>query len=328
MSKKLIAVASAAALALAALVGAPASAATFAVAVTENVGGTGSAADPFTINVPTANVVRGQLSTETNGGSSGSSAVKIEVTASLATNTTTATATGGIKLVTTADELADNKPATTGTASFSAVGATVTFYATNTSTTAGTVTITEGGNTRVIYIKGLSTGGYTLALTGPTSAAQGGSYKMVATVTDMFGNPTTGLTAASFNTSGSGAVAAAIVETVAATSLTSGVYNVTAPVGSIATAGPGLITLALIAPQTAVAAFGDLTDSATLVVNSTDPAAALTAAQSQVATLTAQVATLTAQLAASRTKANSVTKKRWNALVRAHRALGGTAKLK
>ncbi len=310
MSKKLIAVASATALALAALVGAPASAATFAVQVTENVGGTGSAADPYTINVPTQNVVRGQTAAESAGGISASSAIKIEVTSSLATNTTSATATGAVKLVTTADEEADNKPATTGATTFSAVGATVTFYATNTSTTTGTVTISEGGNIRVIHIKGVSTGGYNLKVTGSASAAQGGSYKMVATVTDMFGNPTTGLNADSFNTSGSGSVATAIAETVAATSTTSGVYNITAPVGSIVSAGPGLITLTLVKPMTEVTAFGDLTDSATLVVNSADPAAALETAQ-------AQVAALTAQLANSRSKATSVTKKRFNTLARA-----------
>ena len=51
-------------------------------------------------------------------------------------------------------------------------------------------------------------------------------------------------------------------------------------------------------------------------------------AAAQVTALTAQVAALQAQIAGMRTKANSVTKKRWNKLVRAHRALGGSAKLK
>ena len=309
MSKKLIAVASAAALALAALVGAPASAATFAVAIAESVTGTGSSADPVIINVPTGNVVRGTtVTTDTT-------AVKFTVTASSATNTTTVTATGGVKLVTEADE-ALNKAATTGSATLSLIGATPIFYATNTSTNAGTVTIAEGGNTRVVYVKGLSTVGYTLTLTGAASGAIGGSYKMVATVTDSFGNPTSGLT--TFVESGSGSVAASPSATVAETATGSGVYNITLATGSISTGGAGLATVALNVDdkQTEVAAFGDASHSATLVINAIDPAAALVTAQAQVAALTTQVAALQAQAADMRTKARSVTKKKYNTLAR------------
>jgi len=300
MSKKLIAVASAAALALAALVGAPASAATFGVAITENVAGSGSSADPYTVNVATANVVRGStVTTDTT-------AVKFVVTQSSSTNTTTVTATGGVKLISEADE-ALNKAASFGATTLTGVGATYTFYASNNSTTAGTVTIVEGGNTRVVHLKGVSTLGYKVVLSGAANAANGGGYKMVATVTDSFGNPTSGLTA--FDESGAGSVGASPVGTVVETATGSGVYNISLPAGTIsADGGPGLVTVALATAnkQTEVTALGTAAHTATRVINATDPATALATAQAQVASLTALVAAKV-----SKAKYNKLARK-WN----------------
>ena len=306
MSKKLIAVASAAALALAALVGAPASAATFGVVVAETVGGTGSASDAFTVNVPTGNVIRGEtVTTDTT-------AAKFTVTPTSSTSTISISSTGGVKLVSSADE-ALNKAATFGATSLTGIGATYTFYATTNSTTAGTVTVVEGGNTYVAYVKGVSAKGYVITVTGPTTGAVGGSYKMVATVKDMFGNPTSGLTASSFTVTGAGSVGASITETSVETGTGTGVYNLSAPTGSIATAGPGLFTVTLAAAakyDENEVAFGDITDAATLVISSADSATALAAAQSQITALQASIAALTADYNALAKKWNKGKKKK------------------
>jgi hypothetical protein len=305
MSKKLIAVASAAALALAALVGAPASAATFGVVVSENVAGSGSASDAYTVNVATGNVIRGEaVTTDTT-------AVKFVVTPTSSTSTISVSATGGVKLLSSSDE-ALNKAATYGSSSLTGIGASYTFYAANQSTTAGTVTVVEGGNTYIANIKGISAKGYTITLTGAATASVGGSYKMVATVKDMFGNPTTALTAASFDVTGSGSADATITETSTETGTGTGVYNLSAPVGSFDSAGPGLITVTLVAGAVFdenATAFGDRTDAATLIVNSADSAVALQAAQSQITTLQASVAALTADYNALATKYNKLVKK-------------------
>jgi hypothetical protein len=285
MSKKLIAVASAAALALSALVATPASATAFAVTVTEAVSGSGSVATPYLVNVPTGDIVRGEtVTTDTT-------AVKFVVTPTSNTNTISVAATGAVMLQTAADE-ALAKKASAGSKTLTGIGASYTFYAHTTSTTTGTVTVTEGGNTYVANVKGVSAKAYTISLTGPAIAAAGGSYRMVATVKDMFGNPTSGLTASSFTTTGAGSVGATITETAAETATGSGVYNLVAPTGSIATSGSGLITVTLAAgalwDENAVA-FGDRTTAASLVVNASDPATSLAGANSQIAALTAQI---------------------------------------
>jgi hypothetical protein len=71
----------------------------------------------------------------------------------------------------------------------------------------------------------------------------------------------------------------------------------------------------------AVTAFGTPSKSLFFTVSATDLQAANAALQAQVAALQAQIADM-------RTKARSVTLKRWNDLVMRHRALGGSAKLK
>jgi hypothetical protein len=142
---------------------------------------------------------------------------------------------------------------------------------------------------------------------------------MVATVKDMFGNPTSGLTASSFTVTGAGSATTAITETSVETGIGTGVYNLSAPTGTFATAGPGLITVTLAAAAVYdenEVAFGDITSAATVIVNSADSATALAAAQSQITALQANVTALTAQLAVSRLIENSVTQKKYNTLAR------------
>ena len=326
MSKKLIAVASAAALALTALVAAPSMAADgdFSVTVTTSVSGTGADAttNAMLINVPTSNVIR------TTGGTTGTSAITFTVAATTSTGAVTATSTGGVKLMTPTTLALATTTSATGSQSLSvaAVGYAAVIHATNTSTTAGTVTISNGGNTVTYYVAGKTTKGYTITATGGSNASTGVDYVVSINVKDMFGNPVKGLADTAFTAAGIGAFAAS--PTVNSTQLVesatvAGLYTYTVLGAEVTTSGSGIvaITLAGTSADTQVTAFGTRSLTANVLVNASSPATTIAALQ-------AQVAALQAQLDASRPKADSVTKKRWNKLVRAHRALGGSAKLK
>jgi hypothetical protein len=294
MSKKLIAVASAAALALSALVSIPANAAAFAVDVIGETAGTTGAtsATALTISVPTDDVFR---STNT---------LEFAVTATTATGAVTATATGSVRLL-TAEQYADADSTTkTGTNSVSvaAAGGLVSIYAYNTSVENGTVTISNGGNTVVYNVKGIAGKAYKMTVKADSSASKGIDFKLSATVVDMFGNPVTTLVIGDFAETGFGAFASPTLSQVSASK---GVYNLKL---TPAESGAGLLTITLGAGVLAdeVTAFGDLADSVTLSVNSVDPA-------TQIASLTAQVAALQASLQASVTKAKyNKLAKRWN----------------
>jgi hypothetical protein len=314
MSKKLIAVASATALALSALVGvAPASATAFAVTVNGEVAGTGSDAttNALTVEVPTQDLIRKSA----NASAAFNSAIEFDVTATTSTGAVTATATGGVKLL-NATQLADaDTTSKSGAQSLTvaAVANNAKIYAFTTSTTAGTVTISNGGNTTTYFLRGLSTKGYKLTLNAASAATKGVDYKFTASVVDMFGNPTSGLAIANFVMTGLGAFASDAdgnaTETESAT--TKGTYTITIPGSDVSSSGAGLATVVL---TTAVYtenedAFGKTDVTKTLSVNSVDPTTQITA-------LTAQVAALTAQLAASRPMATSVTKKKYNTLAR------------
>jgi hypothetical protein len=314
MSKKLIAVASAAALALSALVGvAPANANTFAVAVSNDSGtspaqvAAGKSADGVTaatsynVNVPSSDVIR------SNGTAGETTALKFDVTTTTARGQVDVTATGGVRLI-TADELAAGAKVATGKTSLTdfSANSVLTFYAITTSTTAGTVVVSNAGNSKTVYVAGESDWAYKLNLSAPASVALGGDIKITGTVKDAFGNDLTAeLTSGDFDLTGIvGATGGTLTYTASTKSYE---FKYTAPT----TATPVAIQIKLNAANTPtkVTAFGDPVASAFFTVNATD----LTA---QVAALTAQVAALQAQLANSRPKANSVTKKRYNTLAR------------
>jgi hypothetical protein len=298
MSKKLIAVASAAALALSALVGLPANASAFAVTPTGQTAGTGAtAATAFTVNVPTSDVMRYSAT------ASQTSTIKFAVTATTATGAVTATATGSVRLL-TQEQLDDtaNTDSKTGTTSVSvaAAGFAASIYAYNTSVENGTVTISNGGNTVVYNVKGIAGKAYKMTITSDSTASKGIDFKLAATVVDMFGNPVTGLVEDNFQESGFGAFAS---PTLTLVSGSKGVYNLKLQPGA---SGAGLLTVKLASGVLAAEeelSFGKLADSVTVSVNSADPAA-------QIAALTAQVAALQASLQAT------VTKKKYNKLAR------------
>ena len=324
MSKKLIAVASAAALALSALVVMPtvatATPGPFAVAITGEVTADAArdgstSAKALQISVPTSDVLR--FTALQPAGPGTGSVIKLVVTTPGASDAITVTSTGAVKVVTDTvfDETAPAPTSASGVQSLTDAAATgtATIYAYTTSTAVGTVVVSAAGSSRTIFIAGLSTFAYKAAFTGPTSVAPGGKATLTGTVKDMFGNDlTTALETADFSVTAVGGSAA---------NLTDGgadwAYNATTKVYTIKhvardTAGSYALSLNVDTASknaTKVTAFGDLALTAFFSITANDPTV-------QIAALTAQVTALQAQLEASRPKATSVTKKKYNTLAR------------
>jgi hypothetical protein len=342
MSKKLIAVASAAALALTGLVVMPTVAtAVGPFAVSTSVSDTlsraastadGSTADKeLTILVPSQDVLRlndmGVPANSTTG-----TLLRFKVTTPAGGAAVTATAAGGgAKLVTQAQVTKGDLTTASGTASISVTSDSsgeVTVYAYTTSTSDSTITIASGSNSKIIYMKGVTAdaNAYKLNFTAsPSATAASGKVKFTGTVADMFGNLLT-LEAADLVVDGIGGDLAAN-EPLVDWAQNSTTKVVTFEVVNRSTTGAAAMNLkagsnlGATGVFTKVTAFGDPVQNQFFTLTAVDLSAQVTA-------LTAQVAALQAQLEASRPKATSVTKKRYNTLVRAHRALGGTATLK
>jgi hypothetical protein len=320
MSKKLIAVAAAAALALTGLVASPASAGetyTFSVTpkgqITAALGNTTDA--PLSINVPSQDALRYNVQTFGTGALT-ASALRLDIQAVATSSAVRIVATGGVRLVTdTAFATAAGKKTAAGVASLDLVSnntdeGLVTVYAFTTSTEVGTVTVTNGGNTKVLYVKGnnLITYAYNINFSAPSTADVSGDIEVTGSITDAFGNKIEGQATNPFTGSGlftpptffgaANALSDAPDDwTESATSKGTYTFSVTTK----ATAGQGAIGLT-IAPVK-VAAFGDPKSSQFLTFNTASLA-------SQITALTAQVAALQA------TVAKRVTKKRYNTLAR------------
>jgi len=295
MSKKLIAVASAAALALTALVGvAPAMAAPAGALTDFTVGqtGTGTAAAPYLISVPSANtlVAATNAVTYTISGLATSDVVRVDTT-------------GGIKIM---SDISLFSSATTGV-NVSTLGTTT--YSTTkenatsivlklftTSTTAGTIVMTTTRTglsaTSTTYLKGtVTTGGeHTIsAVSGvPATMAKFATAALTFTVKDVFGNAVEN--------------DVSILALSAQTNLSAITWDATAKVYKTTLTAPSAGTFATTIDTGAADVDGlpDASGSAVLVVNSTGVA-------SQITALTAQVTALTADY-------NALAKK-WNARV-------------
>jgi hypothetical protein len=318
MSKKLIAVASAAALALSALVGiAPASATALSVAVTGNAatpsGQTESngtlATKAYSVNVPSADVIR--YGTETAATNTTGTALRLVVTKSSATATVTLTPTAGVRLF-SETAYADSPTVAKGSTAAitdSANSASVTYYAITTSTAAGTVVVADsGGSSQTIHIKGLSRTPYKMLLTAPATAAIDGDIVIKGKVQDAFGND---LTTALSVTAGAGfdyTTVGATINTGATKTLYSSTtkeytFTFTAPDEATGTA----IQIALTDDftPTKVTAFGTPVSAQFFAVSIVD--------------LAAQVTALTAQVAALKADYNALAAK-WNARVASKKA--------
>jgi hypothetical protein len=324
MSKKLIAVAAAAALALTGLVAAPASANyTFGVTATGQIGaGAGNnAADPLSINVASQNVLRlndGPNATVASGISL--SVIRLEVQASTTSATVRATATGGAKLLTQAQWNAATKTTATGTSSVEVTSGSsdglVNIYVYTTSTAVETVTVTQGANSRVFYVEGANAlaYAYNVSFTAPATADVSGVLTVTGSITDVFGNKIEGLTGAagdnlSLTLFGTASAVSTTPATAVWTESTTNPGTYTFGIDTGAVAGQGAVGIAPKVAPTSIAALGAPKGGQFLTFNTASLA-------DQVTALTAQVAALTAQLAESRPKATSVTKKRFNTLAR------------
>ena len=206
MSKKLFAAATAAALALTALVGVAPASANFAFGVTAN-GQTSTASGanetgPLAINVPSQDVLRLDESTPAAGASTTASVIRLDIQASTTSTAVRVVATGGIKVLSETQWSATTKRTATGTASLDTTSRSdtgrVNVYVYTTSTAAGSVTITQGGNSRVLWVKGANTLGYAYnsSFTAPSTADVSGNLIFTGSLTDVFGNKIVGLTGA------------------------------------------------------------------------------------------------------------------------------------
>ena len=332
MSKKLIAIASAAALALTGLVVMPTVATAvgpFAVStsVSDTLSRAGATADgstatkELTILVPSQDVLRLNVD-DLPADSTTGTLLRFKVTTPAGGATVTATAAlGGAKLITQAQVDAGSLTTASGAASISVTSDTngaVTFYAYTTSTADSTITVSSGSNSKVLWVKGVSglLNSYKLNFTAsPVATAASGKITFTGTVTDMFGNVMSGVTSTSIRVNGIGGNLT--------TNLTAGKFSQNSTTGVVSfevtnrdTSGPAAINLIMTPALTAtegapvkVAAFGDPVGTQFFTVNAVDLSAQVTA-------LTAQVAALQAQMADMRTKARSVTKKKYNTLAR------------
>jgi hypothetical protein len=189
MSKKLIAVASAAALAITAFVGAPAFAAP-ATTITGAASGAGTSTDPYVETVPATNTI-----------ASGTNAVTITVSGLATGDVVRIDTTGTVKMVTSLTPYGTATTAidlsTVGVQTYSKTTTNtsdVVVYAFNTSTTAGTIvtTTTRTGLTAssTQYFKGSTDAEYNITeVSGvPATLANTKTAAITFRVTDVFGN--------------------------------------------------------------------------------------------------------------------------------------------
>jgi len=297
MSKKLIAVASAAALALSALVGvAPATAAMVtsgdtqpaaanSLLVTGSVSrtGTGTLADPYKVAAPvsglasSATTMRFSVST-----TAAPDALAVTVRASAPVSTTAAISDTTAVVLTGADAL---------TVTANASGA-AEFFAYPTSTTRGVVTITNDGDVTQVYITGTAGTAYDIGAVTLPAMEPSKTGVVVAVVTDAFGNATeTGTLTASLT--GTGSPTAADITYSATSKRWQGTQTAGANAGSLAL---GLSIAGLTATTAQKAAFGDPNNTYFGIIQ--------VAAAKTVAQLTAEITALQTQLAATTTKAS------------------------
>jgi len=320
MSKKLIAVASAVALALTGLV-ATSSVATVgpfdvitAQADTRSISSAnGSTGDlELTIPVPSQDVLR----FDDNAASTTGTLLRFKVVTPTAAAAITATAAlGGAKLVTQAQVTAGSLTTASGAQTLSLTsdsGGDATFYAYTTSTSDSTITVSSAGASEIVYMKGTTgkANAYKLEfVASPLSSAASGEITITGTVKDMFGNTFT-LAAGDVVVDGIGGnLTTGATQTEWAQNSTTRV--VTFKVANRSTTGSAALslkahtTLGISGVITKVTAFGDPITTNFFSVSAVD----LTA---QVTALTAEVAKLKADFNALAEKFNKKVKKAKN----------------
>jgi hypothetical protein len=308
MSKKLIAVASAAALALTALVAVPANATAISGVVIDAAASTSVSQTSNTSATAPISAMTSRTLDYNSPGSTSRNVVRYVVTTASATTVNVKSA-GGVKVI---KDLSDADgvvykidTAVAGTelsATTTSTLLTYTFYAFTTSTTAGSVVISTPSSTLTFYVKGVAGAAYNLGnVKFPTSIVQGqaevDSTAVVSyTLTDVFGNAITTGTAPTLTALGA----------TASTSTYSATRKVWEAVVYSATASNVAMSLNLTATDLSTNGFAKPVKTAFSSVSAADLA-------TQVTTLTAQVAALSATLATMVTAAkyNKLARK-WN----------------
>ena len=306
MSKKLIAVAAAAALALTGLVGvAPATAAMVTSGSTLQAGansllvtstvtrtGTGTLADPYKIAVPESGLATSGTTLRFEISTTAARAMTVTATSGIrlvatVTNTTAVVLTGADSLTVTAD----------------AAGA-AEFRVYPTSTTRGVVTITNDGDITQIYVTGIHGAPYDIGAVTLPSLEPSKEGVIVAAVTDAFGNAIDTVANQTLTVTRVGTGSPTSTDVVY--SATSKRWEGTVTAGSTAGQLAVSLTIAGLTATTAQkAAFGDPNNTYFGIIQ---VAAAKTVAQWQ-----AEVLALQTQLAATTTKAKyNKLAKRWN----------------
>ena len=289
MSKKLIAVASAAALALSALVAAPASGAAFAVTVTGGSGDAGiSSSAAKTINVPASDSLTNAWSTE--GNTTGTALRFVVATAADAAVSVTSTG-GGAKILTNAQYTATGASAptsATGATSLTATaaGESYTFWVTTTSTSTSTIVVSSAGSSSTLYVKGLAGLAYNVTATGPTFVQTSVAANVLVKATDIFGNAVSvGGNQISITYLGG------VSQNTTATAYRTATSDALVKVQGTDVGGPGAMTVTIAddarRAQADIAGFPDRSFTTFLSVNNSNPVTSLAALTAQVAALTA-----------------------------------------
>jgi hypothetical protein len=310
MSKKLIAVAAAAALALTGLVAAPASASAITnVTVYHSGSASGTAltaghtdADSA-IQANTFAAARNVVFNTSPTNAATRTAVRFDVNTAAAASAINITSTGGVKVIATIASTTKVDGGSTALNGSTVAGAlTYTFYAWNTSSTAGTVVVDTGASKMTFYVKGPLGGAYNIVTpTWPKSLPQSSTTgKVTFGVTDAFGNALAAVqTAPTLTTLGAGTPT---VTYNATTKLWESTLTVSATATSVA------LQIGITAVDLSDNGFAKPVDVAFTTVASGS-------LSDQVTALTAQVAALTATVAGLTSDFNSVAKK-YNKLVK------------
>ena len=318
MSKKLIAVASAAALALTALVAVPANAATISSVTVTHSGST--AGEALTSHTDADSAVKAATWASARNVVFGTDAASYSATrtavrfAVLTTDSSSVvvTATGGVKLATAVSVAgvalkvdAGSTTLTGATTAGSSTTLTYTFYAWTTNTTAGKVVIETPNSKNTYFVQGTEGPAYNLASVNfPTSLTSGQTdAKVTYTLSDAYGNlisDGTKLTPTGFGSGTNGE---------ATWNATTKLYSST-----LGTVAEDNVAISLSLPafdgtDYTTVGFPKRVSSAFKLVSAADLATQVTALTAQVATLTASVSALTADYNSVAKKYNKLVKK-------------------
>jgi hypothetical protein len=302
MSKKIIAVASAIALALTGLVATssnatvgPFNVVTLQADTRSLVAADGSTGDlEMQVLVPSQDVLRFDENNATTTGT----LLRLKVVTPLGGAAIAVSASSGAKLVTQAQLTAGSLTTASGTSTLSITSDSagdVTFYAYTTSTADSTITVSSAGASEIVYLKGVSasTNSYKLNFTAsPVDTAPSGDISFTGTITDMFGNLMKSIVATDIVTTGLGGNLTTITEADFAQNATTSVITFDAVNrDTIGAAAISIVMHTSIAPAagapTKITAFGSPIGTQFFTVNAIDLSAQVTALTAQVAALIA-----------------------------------------